>query len=384
MIAYNRKSLDNLDFQREAAEALKRAVISAAEYERIRQAHPVRLYSPNFFVRFGLFVLTVVAVVCGAGLYLLVNLGSGERGIGSALIFFGVLCYVVLELFIHLRHFYRAGVDDALIWMATGMVFLGTNLVDGDISVIPECCMVAVLAGWGFIRYEDRILALLAFGAFVSAVYHLILDKFASGSAILPFVIMAVAVATYLVFTKLALAERCRHYHSCLMMLRMAALVTFYISGNFYVAQKVNESIHGQKATVPLGWLWWAFTCIVPVFYIVAGLKRKDVVLLWTGLGLVAGTIFTIRYYYHLLPAELAMILGGIILIVGAYGLIRYLREPKEGFTSAASDEPHVLENLQVESLVVAEAFQSIGQPVDQAKGFGGGSAGGGGASGSY
>jgi hypothetical protein len=95
---------------------------------------------------------------------------------------------------------------------------------------------------------------------------------------------------------------------------------------------------------------------------------------------LVAGAIFTIRYYYHILPAELAMIIGGCILIAGAYGLIRYLQTPKHGFTSIAPDEPkpHPLQNLPVESLILAETFKSTPtQPSDQPPHFGGGSGGG-------
>ncbi len=119
--------------------------------------------------------------------------------------------------------------------------------------------------------------------------------------------------------------------------------------------------------------------------YVVAGIRKKDVILLWTGLGLVAGAVFTVRYYYHILPAELAMIAAGSILIIGAYGLIRYLQPSKHGFTSLAPDEPHLLANLPVESLILAETFRSVATPpTDQGGSFGGGSGGGAGASGTY
>ena len=121
------------------------------------------------------------------------------------------------------------------------------------------------------------------------------------------------------------------------------------------------------------------------VAYVVAGLRKKDPILLWTGLGLVAAAVFTIRYYYHLLPAELAMILGGSILIAGAYGLIRFLHTPKKGFSSIAPDGPHPLENLPIESLIQAETFKiAPTQPTDQSGRFGGGSGGGAGAGGTY
>lgn len=384
MIAYSRESLDNLDIQQEAAEALERAILTPAEFEQIRQAHPFRLYMPNIFVRIGLFLLTFVAVVCGAGLFVLISMGSSERGIGAVLIFVGISCYVVSELFIHLRHVFRAGVDDALHWMGAGLIFGGISLVSNNMSALMGSWLVFGLALWSVLRYADSAMALAAYGGLVSVIYHLLIPNVAFGSAILPFVIMAVSVAGYFVATHLADDEECRHYRSCLVVLRAATLVTFYLSGNYYIAQKVNASINGETLGVPLGWLWWIFTGVVPVFYVVAGLKRKDAVVLWTGMGLVAGAIFTVRYYYHLLPAELAMVLGGIVAIPAAYGLIRYLRVPKDGYTSEAGDAPHALESLPVEGLVVAETLQSVAQPLDQVKGFGGGMGGGAGASGSY
>ncbi len=122
--------------------------------------------------------------------------------------------------------------------------------------------------------------------------------------------------------------------------------------------------------------LWWTFTVIVPIIYVVAGIRKKDTILLWTGLALVAGAVFTIRYYYHILPAELAMIVGGCILIAGAYALIRYLQTPRHGFTSIAPDEPepHPLQKLPIESLILAETFKSTPtQSADPSGSFGGG-----------
>jgi uncharacterized membrane protein YgcG len=183
---------------------------------------------------------------------------------------------------------------------------------------------------------------------------------------------MTLSAIAYLLLRRLSTAESLRHYQACLSLLQMAALLTFYLSGNYYVVQNTDASIHGEGTPIALSWLWWIFTGIVPIIYVVAAIHKKDTILLWTGLTLVAGAIFTIRYYYHILPAELAMIIGGCILIAGAYGLIRYLQTPKHGFTSIAPDEP------KPHPLILAETFKSTPtQPSDQPPHFGGGSGGG-------
>jgi hypothetical protein len=384
MIAHNRQSLDHRDAVRQAAEALAKNVITQAECDRIREAYPFKLYTPNVFIRIGLFLLTVLAVACGLGLFMLMTMGAGDHAMGYIFIFWGMAAYGGLEFFIKVRGVYRAGVDDALLWMAGGLVFGGTNWLADSIPPTLESAMLLVPAGWGVLRYADRLMALVAYGALISVIFH-ILSGGALGNAILPFVVMAVSVIAYLLFTRLSAIGSLQHYHACVLLLKAAALLSFYLSGNYYVVQHINASLRGEEAPVALRWLWWGFTAIVPVAYVLMGIRKKDTIPLWAGMALIGGAIFTIRNYYHVLAAELAMIIGGSILIATSYALIRWLHTPKYGFTSAAPDEPHPLENPIVESLILAETFKSTpGQPTDQAGRFGGGSGGGAGASSTY
>src|ERR1700678_4285321 len=138
MIAYNRSALDNGEIQQEAAETLGKSVITRAEYDKIAEAYPFTLYTPNFFFRIGLFLLTVLAVACGLGLFMLMTMGSGERGMGFVIIFWGIASYGALEFFIHGRKVYKAGVDDALLWLAGGLIFGGVILLFNNISPVVE------------------------------------------------------------------------------------------------------------------------------------------------------------------------------------------------------------------------------------------------------
>ncbi len=380
MIAYNRQSLVNRDTRQEAAKALAEDIISGEEDQRIRETYPVKLYIPNIFIRIGLFLLTVLAVACGLGLSMLIT----EGGAGLVIVW-GIICYGALELFIARQHVYRAGVDDALVWTAGTLIFTGAAFLAPEMSAIHACELALLLATWGMLRYADRLMAILAYGALISLIFHLLTTIGKFSTALIPFVFMAVSVVVYFLFTRFSARESLRHYRPGLTLLRAAALLSFYLSVNYYVVQHLDPSIREKSAPVTLGWLWWTLTGVVPVGYIAWGIRRKDAILLWMGLPLVAATVFTVRYYYHVMPAELAMILAGTILLTAAYVLIRYLRIPRNGFTSAAADEPHPLQNLPVESLVLAETFKGVpSQPIDQPGHFGGGSGGGAGAGGTY
>ena len=383
MIAYNRQDLDNRDIRSQAAEALAKKVITTEEYQQICQAYPDKLYTPNIYIRIGLFLLTVLAVTCCVGLFLLG--GIGELGMSGVLIFFGLAAFAALELFIHIRSLYRAGVDDALLWTGGALIFVGMNWGADYLSPSALSGIVLLLATAGVLRYTNRLMAPVAYGALLSLIFHVTIGMGSTAKALLPFLLMTVSIALYFLFTGLATKERLRQYHSCLTILRVAALLSFYLAGNYYIVRELNTQLSENSGQVALGWLWWLLTAIVPAFYIVKGIQKKDILFLWTGLALVVATIFTVRYYYHVLPAELAMIIGGSILITGAYFLIRYLHTPKYGITSEASDDPHPAANLAVEALILAESFKTVGaQPDSPGPGFGGGSGGGGGAGGKY
>jgi uncharacterized membrane protein YgcG len=129
--------------------------------------------------------------------------------------------------------------------------------------------------------------------------------------------------------------------------------------------------------------LFWALTLLTPLVYIFIGLRKKDRLSLDIGLLLIAASIFTIRYYYHVLPLEWAMTIGGILLIGIAYACMRYLKTPQKGFTCDPDADQHFVEALNLEALVIAETFQPATQPGNDFQ-FGGGSGGGGGAGGEF
>lgn len=382
MIAYNTTQLDHRQIQTQAAAALAKKIITEDEHRRIRETYPCNLYTPNIFIRIGLFLLTVLAVACGTGILLLVGGNSSLTGI---LLFAGALSYGALEFMVHRQRHYRSGVDDALLWIASILIIAGINFNGGDLNGIQQSLLVLGLAAWGFLRFADSLMALVAYGGLLSLLFNIAAEAGAAGRALIPFLVMALSVLLYFSFTRLHLKKSLQHYRTCLILLRTAALVSFYLAGNYYIVREMNAFISGQPGPVALTWLWWTLTALTPLFYTYQGIKKKDVIFLWTGLALVAAAVFTVRYYYHVLPAEAAMVIAGSLLIGLAWALIRYLHTPKDGFTSEAADDPHLLESLHLESLIVTETFKDVApQPANPGVQFGGGSGGGGGAGGEF
>jgi uncharacterized membrane protein YoaK (UPF0700 family) len=200
---------------------------------------------------------------------------------------------------------------------------------------------------------------------------------------------MIAAAFIYVFVQRQIKKEPLKHYATGLQIASIAALVCFYIAGNYFEVRETSIAMFNldlkEGESIPLGWIFWIFTFIIPVAYIVWGIQKKDAVLLRVGLLLVAAIVFTVRYYYHVLPIEIAAVTGGVFFIGIAYALIKYLQGPKYGFTYKRDSDPSAINKLQLESLVIAQTFTGTTQPAtDSGIQFGGGSGGGGGATGEF
>jgi hypothetical protein len=200
---------------------------------------------------------------------------------------------------------------------------------------------------------------------------------------------MVLSLGTFFLTVKLFEKESCRFYREPLMMIRAASLASLYLAGNYFIVLESGTALLGSSwlsAISSMGWLFWLWTLAVPIIYVYWGIRKKDPLFLLMGLALMAMLVFTVRRYYHVLPVEWAMLLGGLILIAITYGLARYLKILRNGFTSAETNDKHLLANLHIESLIVAETFRGTSEvptPTKEFK-FGGGSGGGGGAGGEF
>jgi hypothetical protein len=388
MIAYNRTNLDNLYTRGQAKEAFTSGCISGEENTKIGAAYPVDLYTPNIFICVGLFLLTIVIAACSLGLFLLISAGNSES-FTPLLIVFGLICYGALEYVVHNRRHFKSGVDYALMWMSAGLIYAGIFFAVNNASITAQCITVFAISLLFTLRFGNFIMALLACAALLVFIVHIVMGFNRAVQLLAPFIIMAFSIGLWLLSLRLDNYKKYRHYRASITALKVAALTSFYIAGNYFVVREMSGYMFGPSQNggdISMGWLFWILTVALPLFYIYQGIRKKDALFLWTGLALIVATVFTVRYYYSVMPVEWALVIGGIVMITISYGLIRYLKTPKHGFTSEENGRKHLLENLHLESLVIAETFAGAGAVKAPANDFqfGGGSGGGGGAGGQY
>jgi hypothetical protein len=387
MIAYSKKWLCNLHIHSEADEAFHKECISEAEQTAIKAHYPVGFYTPNFFIRIGLFILTAVIASFTLALFFLITFSSSVESIMTLLFFFTTLSYGALEFFVRQKHHFRSGVDDALLWVTVLCFLAGLSFLN-SLPMLGYSVLLFILSGYLALRFADTLMSALVCLSGFGILFYSYLELGTIAKFTMPFVVMAAAAALYFWLQGIEKWTSAVYYRRCLLVARVIALLSFYAAGNYFVVRELSNSLFElnlmEGEGIPLGWLFWALTVGVPLLYMYRGAQSKDPVLLRVGLLLIAVMVFTIRYYHHIMPLEIAMIIGGMVMIAVAYGLIHYLRQPRRGFTYKEEKDNTAINKLEVEALVINQTFGTPQAPEAAGTRFGGGSGGGAGASGHY
>jgi hypothetical protein len=390
MIAYNPKSLDNLLINGEAALALHHDLISKEEAAAIEKAYPANMYSPNLFIRIGLFLLTAVIILMSLGLFCLIMLNGSDQKLGIILFVSSLFTYGALEFLIREKKHYRSGIDDAMIWLSGGFMVFAVNIVaSSSIPVLGQAVLIFILAFWFLLRFGNVLMGGLAFISFFAIVFYSVIPVGGMAKMAMPFLLMAMSFFIYWLIRKNKNNNRLRHYKACCTFIEILALITLYIAGNYFVVREVSNSMFHlylkEGESIPGGWFFWITTVLLPAVYIFRGIQKRDAILLRTGLIFVAAVVFTVRYYHSVAPLEIAMSIGGIVMICVAWFITKYLTPHKNGITHAQPNDPKIAGLLQLESLVVTQTFHQTTAPEpDKQFDFGGGSGGGAGSSGGY
>ena len=383
MIAYNKTWLTNLRVLEVFSMHLKQQDITGEEFEAITNAYPVGFYTPGIFARIGLAILTGVIVLFGDGLLSLMFWMSGAIGASGWFIFLGLLSYGGLELMVSAKKHFRSGVDDALLFLSALQIAIGVALMlNGDEpNYFAISLILFLMTAFLTVRFLDTLMAAVCVASFFMLVFFG-LEKIGSvGLMVIPFVMIITSALVYFIVMRVKDDLRLINYPYCFVAAQVICLLTFYAAGNYYIVQTLSDEIHGTTTPIALGPFFWVWTFLVPLVYLGFGIKRKDVVLIRIALLLIAAAAFTFRTYYHILPVDIMLTICGSVILILVYALTKYLKTPKHGFTLEETDGANLMDNLKIESLVVAQTFGHTQTPQNDGTKFGGGEFGGGGAS---
>lgn len=387
MIIYNRTWLANLVLIDSVKKDYDEGLIPGDEWTVIRLKYTHQLYSPNIFIRGGLFLLTIVISAFSSALLTLFMADSGIVEISGWILFLAIANYIALEVIVQQKFHFRSGVDDALLWISGGLfTFAFVTITNADQNYLALSAFVFLVSAFLSLRFADALMAVVGYASILALVFYSWQELGTLGISTMPFIIMLFSGVSYWIIRLNINNPKTRFYAKSLDLLQIVSLLSLYSAGNYFAVKELGDMLNGSVSkSVPFGWFFWIWTIGTPFIYIFFGLKQKNVILLRTGLILVGVAALTYKNYYKLMSLEFTLIACGVIVVSLSYFLIRYLQQPKHGFTYKELRKVYLMDELKVESLVISESFAETGvSPADTGTALGGGRFGGGGAASGY
>nr|WP_294779458.1 hypothetical protein [uncultured Flavobacterium sp.] len=359
MIVYDRKKLNNEVLVDEANTLFNGGFISKEQKKFIEKELPVLKNQNNILVRIGFFLLGTLLYSSICGMISLVGLNSEHFYLKICSYIFAAVGFAGAE-FLGKQDYRSHGLDDAFILGALFCLGIGVAVTtEGYETVIAV--FVAVGALFMFLRYL-HLLSMLVFCLAVTIFLFFQMFEFGDiGKAILPFTAMIFAGVSYFITKKIIQKLTKSYYYNGLLLANSFCLILFYFSCNYLVVRELSAELLGTEVKpgtdIPFAFFFYAFTFIVPVVYLVQALRTKDKIMLWISFLSIAFSIYTIRFYYSVLPVEVALTIGGVVLFVITYFSIKKLKEKESGLTFKPDRINHSDSLLNAEALVVASTF---------------------------
>lgn len=368
MIAYNRTWLAHREILQDAEDALHQQCITVEEIETIKTQHPVGFYTLGTFPRLGLYLLTWLVAWCCVGLMLMLLFYSNV--FGGVFITVAVLLIAALEYFIARKFHFKTGVDDALCHAAILFLVMGADDVF-RLSVLQSGWTVFMVAFVFTIRYLNCVSAV---ATFLSAMF--VFYTFLENTPLHVYTPLLLCSISLLVFGAFQRISKAPHYYEGLFtVIKVVALI--FSHGVISYSLIFSNPVH-HRSNFVLHCIELILCVLLPLGFILLGFKQRNKVLFRSGLVLILLTCYVFMSLSAFEQYGVWISLIGLAGIFFAWYLIKYFKNPYKGHIAFAEENEHYEYS---KSVINVEQYPDIKNPPT---GFGGGSFGGGGASGSF
>lgn len=385
MIVYDKGLLKNTFLFEEAKKLNDQGFVSKEQLTKMKQQLPGLKGHNNILVRIGFFILGILLLSSLTGVISLFTLSLANSHFGFMLFLYTVIAVVGSEMLTKQHKQFGYGLDDAFILGLQGcfsaMVGITTE------STMATFIAMAFIGFVTCVRYVHTTSIAISLIGITGMICYPVLELKLINSAFLPFILLILALMLYFIYLKVSKSDEFKYYKNPILLLQAFSLILGYLSMNYLVVRELSEALFGMEIhdgqDIPFAFLFYGFTFLTPIFYTAYSLYNKDRLMLIIGFLAFGFSIYTIRFYYHILPIEAALILGGIALFAGTYWVIRKLKDKETGLTfkPARGSNPDFLPNI--EALIVNSQVDLPSEPQSKMP-FGGGGFSGGGADGNF
>lgn len=393
MIVYNKTDLDQTFLVSEAENIKNSGFITKEVFNTISKEVPTLKTQDNLLIRICLFLLggIVYGSICGVLALFISDTDNFDDNFKILVFFYPIFGFVVADLLLAKEaKFFGNGIDDAAILGTQLSLACGVAIVtDGNYFIIGIIVFLTSL--FCYLRFLNLPSIVVTCLSFTYVLGSFMLDYINYGKSLLPFIFIILSALIYFFSIKLESKLDKPYYNSGLVFIKTFCLLLFYLAGNYFVVRTLSFELRedyysNEDPEISLAWFFWIFTFIVPIVYLVLGIKNRNKIMLWIGFLALGFSLFSFRVYHHVLPPEVALTLGGLLLFAVAYFSIKKLKNKEEGLTFKADCFESSNSFLQLEVIASAAQFgikPEVATPESPME-FGGGGFSGGGSGAEY
>ena len=387
MLTNNFTAIQNHFLLEEMEQLVANGTVSEEQLQMMKQNHPATKTNNNILVRIGFFLLGVFLISSVVGfLSLFVAISGGAEGFALISLLMAVGCVMATEILFS-KNYFAYGLDDASVLGIP--LFLAITV--GIFSEEEHAVLLVLFLGalYGAVRYVNVPATFFAILFMVSFVGFTVVHDKILPSSVLPFVMFGLGLGLFFLQWKLKSKTPFFIYKNIGLTVEILSLLLLYASMNYYVVRELSEELLeitiAKGADVPFALLFWMLTFLMPLAYLFFGVKYKNRIFIWCGLGLLGLAFATFRYYHAVLSIEYACLLGGSILFVLVYISIQKLKDKSSGLTFKEDVQLQpVAFDLVKTILINANANIAVPTKPESPMPFGGGGFSGGGSGDNY
>ena len=402
MIAFNKTALDATFLVDEALNLKSSGFIANNDLLSVKAQNNVLKCNKNIFFRIGFLLLGLL--LFGSVMLVLawfVFVGGNNSQFSSTIYFALASIFGVFACEIISKQHYRFGIDDAFIVSTIGCIFgfifclMEYNLSSNEFGVSNFTngwsgvlsIAFAIVSALFCLRYCNWVSCLLSICAAVCSFYYFC-NSFVFGLKLMPFLMLFFGMGLFFFQHYLQAKNKQYFYLNSLLVVKVMSLALIYFSCNYLVVLQLSETLLGTVISngqnIPFAPFFWVFTFLVPTFYLIWSILKKDKVFLYIGFLTLCFSMFTFRSYYSVLPIEIAMTLGGFVVFVCTLFIIKKIKNNDSGITFKPSRNANSGVLVGIEALIVNSQVNVPQTSVENPMEFGGGGFSGGGAGDSF
>lgn len=392
MINYSKDKLDKGLYLQALSKWTKQQLVSPAHIPP-GYMNSNSLYKPyDWLKRIGLYLVTFLVIQSCTGFVLAFLMGTSDYWNFDGIVMkvftlvTGVALFFTLNKYIRTKSIYKHGTDDVWLHSAVAYTYYGWiwlfDIIDAgtDAEMLLSALSLLCISGFSAYVYTDSLLfiiCLLCLNFIPLQLVSMFNQSLLFFSAVLVVPLNIFIIRGINKYDVLA----CHYWSRCFDAGKVVACMMMYVSVNLYVIRSLAYELMSVES-IPLQPLFLTLTILTPLVFIVLGIKQKHKYMLYSGLFLLLPTVATVRYYYSVMPVELACMIGGLVLILVCYFAIRYLQQTEKPYTF----EPDTDDDFSdAEALILLQQFGKIETPASSTETqMGGGSFGGGGSGGGF